>query len=61
MPLSDADSDLPKDTPPLTVMSLSIRSIVNHRENTREIVCASSRTWQNREYMRFRFRSEVRS
>lgn len=50
-PLSDSDPDVPRDTPPLTVMSLSVRSIVNHHDNKREIVCASSRTWQNRELM----------
>ncbi|KXN86712.1 DNA polymerase alpha catalytic subunit [Leucoagaricus sp. SymC.cos] len=46
-PISESDPDLPKDTPPLTIMSLSIRSIVNHHDNKREIVCTSSRTWQN--------------
>jgi len=34
--------------PPLTVMSLSVRSIVNHHDNKQEIVCTTSRTWQNR-------------
>jgi DNA polymerase alpha subunit A len=48
-PISDSDPELPKDTPPLTIMSLSVRSIVNHHDNKREIVCTSSRTWQNRE------------
>lgn len=31
--------------PPLNVMSLSIRTIVNHRENKQEVVSASSRVW----------------
>ena len=46
-PFPETDHDAPKDTPPLTVMSLSVRTIVNHRENLREIVCASARTWHN--------------
>ncbi len=48
-PFPETDEDAPKDTPPLTVVSLSLRTIVNHRENTREIVCATSRTWTNSE------------
>lgn len=46
-PVSDTDPDVPKDVPPLTVMSLITRSIVNHKDNQREVVCTSSRTWQN--------------
>ncbi|KDQ50145.1 hypothetical protein JAAARDRAFT_74363 [Jaapia argillacea MUCL 33604] len=46
-PFSETDQDAPKDIPPLTVMSLSIRTIVNHKENKREIVCATARTWAN--------------
>jgi DNA polymerase alpha subunit A len=44
-PLTDADK--PRETPPLTVMSISARTVVNHKENTREIVCASARVWEN--------------
>jgi DNA polymerase alpha subunit A len=36
--------------PPLNVMSLSVRTIVNHQENKREIVCASARIWHNSMY-----------
>jgi DNA polymerase alpha subunit A len=46
-PASESDANAPKDMPPLTVMSLSVRTIVNHRENKREIVCATARTWHN--------------
>ncbi|KAJ6624905.1 DNA polymerase alpha catalytic subunit [Mycena sp. CBHHK59/15] len=46
-PFPDTDHDAPKDTPPLTVMSLSVRSIVNHQENKREVVCATARIWHN--------------
>jgi len=28
-------------------MSLSVRTIVNHKENKREIVCATARIWHN--------------
>ncbi|TFY64658.1 hypothetical protein EVJ58_g2476 [Rhodofomes roseus] len=46
-PISDRDPTAPKATPPLTVMSLSIRTIVNHKENNREIICATARIWSN--------------
>ncbi|EMD39179.1 hypothetical protein CERSUDRAFT_112852 [Gelatoporia subvermispora B] len=46
-PFSDSDPQAPKGLPPLTVMSLSIRTIVNHKANIREIVCATSRTWSD--------------
>ncbi|KAH9933419.1 ribonuclease H-like domain-containing protein [Fomitopsis serialis] len=46
-PISDRDPTAPKANPPLTVMSLSIRTIVNHKENNREIVCATVRIWSN--------------
>ncbi|TFK23220.1 DNA polymerase alpha catalytic subunit [Coprinopsis marcescibilis] len=35
------------EQPPLTILSLSVRTIVNHQQNKREVVCASTRTWQN--------------
>jgi DNA polymerase alpha subunit A len=41
-----ADGEAPKDLPPLTIMSLSIRTIVNHRENKTELLCATARTWE---------------
>ncbi|KAF7309528.1 DNA polymerase [Mycena indigotica] len=36
-----------QDVPPLTVTSLSVRTVVNHHENQREIVCVTARTWHN--------------
>lgn len=42
---SDSDTDAPKEPPPMTIMSLSTRSIVNHQLNCRELVCATSRVW----------------
>ncbi|KAF8884051.1 DNA polymerase alpha catalytic subunit [Gymnopilus junonius] len=39
--------DFNPEQPPLNVMSLSVRTIVNHQENKREIVCASARIWHN--------------
>jgi hypothetical protein len=46
-PFPETDPDAPKDIPPLTVMSLSVRTIVNHKENKREVVCATARIWAN--------------
>ncbi|KAJ3994278.1 DNA polymerase family B-domain-containing protein [Lentinula boryana] len=46
-PVSDSDENAPKETPPLNVMSLSVRTIVNHRENKREVICVTARTWHN--------------
>ena len=48
-PFPETDPDAPKDMPPLTVMSLSIRTVVNHKENKREVVCATARIWANSE------------
>lgn len=49
-PMSEADPTAPKDTPPLTVMSIALRTIVNHRENKTEILCATTRTWEGCEH-----------
>ncbi|KAF8202326.1 hypothetical protein BJ912DRAFT_944501 [Pholiota molesta] len=46
-PFSETDVNAPKDLPPLNIMSLSVRTIVNHQENKREVVCASMRIWHN--------------
>ncbi|CCA69546.1 related to POL1-DNA-directed DNA polymerase alpha, 180 KD subunit [Serendipita indica DSM 11827] len=35
-----------KDMPPLTIMSLTLRTVVNHKENKREIVSIASRVWE---------------
>lgn len=37
--------DAPSGTPPLKIMSLSVRTVVNFKANQREVVCASARTW----------------
>ncbi|KIK69524.1 hypothetical protein GYMLUDRAFT_151355 [Collybiopsis luxurians FD-317 M1] len=46
-PASDMEDSTLKATPPLNIMSLSVRTIVNHRENNREIVCVTARTWRD--------------
>ncbi|KAG5634772.1 hypothetical protein H0H81_000834 [Sphagnurus paluster] len=46
-PFSETDPNAPRDMPPLTVVSLSVRTIVNHQENKREIVCTTARIWHN--------------
>lgn len=49
-PFAEADDAAPKDMPPMTVMSLSARSVVNHQENKKEIVATSARIWQDSTY-----------
>ena len=49
-PVSDTEDSASKATPPLNVMSLSVRTIVNHRENNREIVCVTARTWRDSQF-----------
>ena len=46
-PFSENDESAPKEMPPLTVMSLSARSIVNHQANKKEIVSTCARVWQD--------------
>ncbi|KAI0692497.1 hypothetical protein BC835DRAFT_1407020 [Cytidiella melzeri] len=46
-PFLETDAQAPRDVPPLTVMSLSVRTIVNHQANNREVVCATARVWSN--------------
>ncbi|KAF5385769.1 hypothetical protein D9615_002206 [Tricholomella constricta] len=46
-PFSETDPNAPRDMPPLTVVSLSVRTIVNHQENKREVVCTTARIWHN--------------
>ncbi|EPQ31291.1 uncharacterized protein PFL1_01476 [Pseudozyma flocculosa PF-1] len=46
-PVLDTDAAAPKEMPPLTIMSLSTRSVVNHKENKRELVTVSARTWHD--------------
>jgi DNA polymerase alpha subunit A len=45
-PFAESDNTAPKDTPPITIMSISLRTIVNHRENKTELLCATTRTWE---------------
>jgi DNA polymerase alpha subunit A len=49
-PFADTDQEAPKDMPPLTVMSLTVQTIMKHKENKRGIAslvcqyfCFSSR------------------
>ncbi len=44
--LLSEESSATKETPPLTMMSISIRTIVNHRENKTELLCVTTRTWE---------------
>ncbi|GJJ15609.1 hypothetical protein Clacol_009887 [Clathrus columnatus] len=46
-PFQESDTSAPKGAPPLTIMSISARTIVNHKENKREIVCVTTRTSLN--------------
>ncbi|PPQ69598.1 hypothetical protein CVT26_001586 [Gymnopilus dilepis] len=46
-PFPESDASAPRDPPPLNVMSLSVRTIVNHQENKREVVCVSVRAWRD--------------
>ena len=39
------------DIPPLTIMSIAVRTIVNHRENKTEVLCATTRTWEGCMYV----------
>ncbi|KAG9309455.1 hypothetical protein JVU11DRAFT_10424 [Chiua virens] len=39
--------DTAPEPPPLVIMSLAVRTVVNHRENKREIVCVSGRVWRD--------------
>jgi hypothetical protein len=48
-PLTDSDGI--KEMPPLTIMSLSARTVVNHKENNREVVCVAARAWENCEQL----------
>lgn len=45
-PVDENDPTAPKDTPPLTMMSIALRTIVNHRENKTEILLATTRVWE---------------
>ncbi|KAM0786373.1 hypothetical protein ACM66B_001841 [Microbotryomycetes sp. NB124-2] len=42
---SQDDKSAPQGPPPLTIMSLGLRTVVHLNENKREVVCASTRIW----------------
>ncbi|SCZ87769.1 BZ3500_MvSof-1268-A1-R1_Chr2-3g05237 [Microbotryum saponariae] len=44
-PFSDQDPTAPTAAPPLTIMSLSMRTVVHITDNKREVVCAAARVW----------------
>ncbi|KAG8945626.1 DNA-directed DNA polymerase alpha catalytic subunit pol1 [Tulasnella sp. 424] len=46
-PFSESDDNAPREVPPLTVMSVSVRTIVNHQTSQREIVSAAARFWKD--------------
>ncbi|EJD43695.1 hypothetical protein AURDEDRAFT_88520 [Auricularia subglabra TFB-10046 SS5] len=46
-PFPDSDDKAPRELPPLNIMSLTLRTIVNHETNQREIVVAATRIWPN--------------
>ncbi|KAH6570971.1 hypothetical protein BASA60_007400 [Batrachochytrium salamandrivorans] len=45
--LSDSDPDAPKQAPPFVVMSLSLRTYMNHQKQANEIVAASALVYNN--------------
>lgn len=45
-PFSETDLSAPKEIPPLTVMSLGARTIINHTQNTQEILAVTSAVWE---------------
>ena len=50
-PFPETDTEAPRDLPPLTVMSLSVRTVVNHKQNKREVVCTTARIWSNSKFV----------
>ena len=46
-PYLDSDASAPKEPPPLTIMSVALRSVVNFKENKREVVAVSTRVWRD--------------
>ncbi|KAJ9113184.1 hypothetical protein QFC22_006023 [Naganishia vaughanmartiniae] len=45
-PFPETDQTAPKDLPPLTVMSLAVRTIVNHEANNQEILAVTTSVWE---------------
>jgi DNA polymerase alpha subunit A len=48
--LAPDDILCPKVLPPLTIISLAIRTVVHVATNTSEVVCASARVWADCEF-----------
>ena len=45
--LVDTDIGAPKGAPPLVVMSLSLRTVMNHHKNSNEIVAVTGLVYNN--------------
>ncbi|KAJ9098951.1 hypothetical protein QFC19_006175 [Naganishia cerealis] len=45
-PFPETDQTAPKEIPPLTVMSLAVRTIVNHEANNQEILAVTTCVWE---------------
>lgn len=45
--VSDGDENAPKISPPLVVLSLSLRTVMNHEKNTNEIVACTGLVYDN--------------
>ncbi|KAJ9107960.1 hypothetical protein QFC20_003645 [Naganishia adeliensis] len=45
-PFPETDQTAPKNIPPLTVMSLAVRTIVNHEANNQEILAVTTSVWE---------------
>ncbi|KAJ3052467.1 DNA-directed DNA polymerase alpha catalytic subunit pol1 [Rhizophlyctis rosea] len=46
-PFGDGDENAPKQSPPLVVMSLSLRTVMNHKKHVNEIVAANGLVFGN--------------
>lgn len=45
--MKHAAEDLPKTNPPLVVLSLAIRTVMNHQKNANEIVACTGLIYEN--------------
>jgi DNA polymerase Pol2 len=43
---SEADANAPKEMPPITVMSINARTIINHNMNSQEILAVTTAIWE---------------
>lgn len=46
-PLKEGDESAPKQAPPLVVMSLTLRTVMNHKKHVNEVVVASGLVYNN--------------